>query len=103
MLNKLQKLSYKWFGKFATKHVSEKLKRDLLSAHMNIKADAYFAQALMYTLLGFIIMIPVSIVLLVVFSMIVSGQLLLILQVLFVLLPLIVAGLIFLVYGQLPA
>ncbi len=103
MLNKIQKLSYKWFGKFATKHVSEKLKHDLLSAHMNIKADAYFAQTLMYTLLGLIGMIPVSIVLFFVFSMIVSAQMSLIFQILFVLLPLIVAGLIFVVYGQLPA
>ncbi len=102
MLNKIQRLSYKWFGSFSSKHVSEKLKHDLASAHMNIKADAYLAQALLYSLIGLIVSSPLSIMLFLLFPSFLSGQLLLIFQIVFLLLPLLVAGGVFLIYTQLP-
>lgn len=103
MLNKFQRISYKWFGGFTSKHISEKLKHDLASAHMNVKVDAYLAQALFITLIALMVTIPLSIIFLWMLPSFITGQFLFIMQIVFVLLPVIVAGAVYGIYLQLPA
>ncbi|MBS3748916.1 MAG: type II secretion system F family protein [Candidatus Thermoplasmatota archaeon] len=55
MLSTLQKKAYAWFGVFTQKHASDQLKQDVSSAHMNINAEAYMAEAFIYTIISFIV------------------------------------------------
>ena len=54
-LNKYQQLSYKYFGDYAEKHSSAQLKKNLQSAHRDIRPGAYVASSLFTSLLSFII------------------------------------------------
>jgi len=54
MLSTVQKKAYGWFGVFTTKHINGKLKDELASAHITVKAEVYMAEALLYTLISFI-------------------------------------------------
>ena len=54
-LNSFGKLGYKWFGPFAERKVTPKLKQDLYSAHMDIRPGAYLSMTLLYTILGVVI------------------------------------------------
>ncbi len=103
MLNKLQKMSYKWFGSFSNAHVSEKLKHDLASAHMNVKADAYLAQAILYSIIALLAALIISVVVLLLLPSLLSGQLLFVIQLLFVFLPLLAMGGTYAVYTMIPA
>ena len=103
MLNALQKIAYKWFGGFTAKHVNEKIRHDLSSAHMNIKADAYVAQALLFMVLSAVCMIPVSILLYVFVLPLFSDLGFILFQIVFLLFPVIIAGSVYLVYMQIPA
>ena len=53
-LTKQQKLSYKWFGRIAEKHVGERLIRDLESAHMDVRGAVYVSSTILMSLLGLI-------------------------------------------------
>ncbi len=59
MLSTIQKKAYAWFGMFTNKYASEKLKQDLLSAHISVNADVYMAEGLIYTAISFITLICV--------------------------------------------
>ncbi len=54
-LNKYQQLSYKYFGEYAEKHSSAQLKKNLQSAHQDIRPGAYVASSLFTSLLSFLI------------------------------------------------
>lgn len=54
MLSTVQKKAYSWFGLFASRHVNEKLRQQLASAHINVKAEVYMAEAFLYTLISFL-------------------------------------------------
>jgi len=54
-VKKTQKIAYKWFKKFAEKIVSEKLERDLESAHSDIRGAVYLSVTILYSILGTII------------------------------------------------
>jgi len=56
-LNRYQQLSYRIFGDFAEQHTSYQLKKNLQSAHTDIRPAAYMASSLFSTLLFFIISI----------------------------------------------
>ena len=55
MLNSYQKVCYKWFGPFGERRVNEKLKEDLQSAHMDIRAGAYLSFVLLNSILGVVV------------------------------------------------
>lgn len=59
MLSTIQQKAYAWFGMFTNKHASEKLKEDLLSAHIPVNPDVYMAEGLIYTIVSFIILVSV--------------------------------------------
>jgi len=54
-LTKLQKLAYKWFKKIAEKNISEKLVKDLESAHMEIRGAVYLSVTMLASILGLVI------------------------------------------------
>jgi flagellar protein FlaJ len=54
-LNKYQKISYRWFGNISERRVSEKLKHDLETAHMNVRAGAYLSFMLLTSILASIV------------------------------------------------
>ncbi len=102
-LNNYQKLSYKWFRNFTEVHVSDKLKEDLQSAHIPIRAGAYLAYTLLSSILAFIISfaaISVFVFGLLPFTGVAVNTLL---TVIFLLIPLIIFGLTFLIMYSLPA
>ena len=47
-------MCYGWFGQLAEEKINEKLKKDLQSAHMELRAGAYLAVSMFSTLIGFI-------------------------------------------------
>jgi len=47
-------MCYGWFGQLAEEKVNEKLKKDLQSAHMELRAGAYLAVIMFSSLIGFI-------------------------------------------------
>lgn len=55
MLSTMQKKVYGWFGLFASRHVSDKFKKSLASAHITMKAEVYMAQAFLYSIIGFFV------------------------------------------------
>jgi archaeal flagellar protein FlaJ len=55
MLKKLEKKAYQWFGAFTRRHVSESLRNNLRSAHMNIREDAFLSVVILYTIISGII------------------------------------------------
>jgi flagellar protein FlaJ len=59
MLSTIQQKAYAWFGMFTNKHASEKLKEDLLSAHIPVNPDVYMAEGLIYTIVSFIVLVSV--------------------------------------------
>jgi len=54
-LTKLQKLAYKWFKKIAEKNISEKLVKDLESAHMETRGAVYLSVTMLASILGLVI------------------------------------------------
>jgi archaeal flagellar protein FlaJ len=56
MLSTVQKKAYSWFGLFASKHLNEKFKQELASAHITVKAEVYMAEALLYSILSFLVL-----------------------------------------------
>ena len=50
-LTKYQRTCYKWLGEFGEGHVSERYKKDLQAAHMEIRPGAYMSYALLSTIL----------------------------------------------------
>ena len=59
MLSTIQQKAYAWFGVFTNKHANERLKEDLLSAHISVNPDVYMAEGMMYTIISFIVLISV--------------------------------------------
>jgi flagellar protein FlaJ len=57
MLTMIQQKAYAWFGMFTKKYANHQLKKDLSSAHLNVNADVYMAEALLYTIISFIALI----------------------------------------------
>jgi flagellar protein FlaJ len=102
-LKKYQKLAYKWFRKIAEKSVSEKLIKDLESAHMDIKGEVYQSVAIFFSILGLIIsFIVISIMVFLIlpsvniyFDGIITGF--------FLFLPVLICICTFFVYLQIPA
>jgi len=71
VLNKYQKISYKWFGNFAEKITSEKLKQNLESAHIDLRASVYITTALLTAILGFLAsLVVISVFILIMFPMV---------------------------------
>lgn len=52
----MQKKAYSWFGLFASKHVSDKFKLELASAHITVKAEVYMAEAVLYSIISFFVL-----------------------------------------------
>jgi archaeal flagellar protein FlaJ len=67
MLSTIQQKAYAWFGMFTNKHVSEKLKTVLLSAHLSVNAEVYMAQAIMYSIISLIALVSILFLLSVLF------------------------------------
>ena len=67
MLSTMQQKAYAYFGMFTNKHASEKLRQDLLSAHMSVNAEVYLAEAFLYTIISFLVLISVLFLLLSIF------------------------------------
>ncbi|MDG6218514.1 MAG: type II secretion system F family protein [Candidatus Thermoplasmatota archaeon] len=67
MLSTIQQKAYACFGMFTNKHASEKLRQDLLSAHMSVNAEVYLAEAFLYTIISFLVLISVLFLLLSIF------------------------------------
>jgi flagellar protein FlaJ len=103
MVKKIDKLAYKWFGKFTSAHPSENLKLSLESAHMNIKSEAYMASAFFYSIIGTIISIITVIVFYYLLTSILAVELPFIIIIIFWTLPIMMFGLVFLAYTQIPA
>ena len=53
-LTRYKKFCYNVFGKFTQGSVTEKLKRDILRANLNIRPEAYLAYVWMNSLLSFV-------------------------------------------------
>ena len=71
VLNKYQKISYKWFGNFAEKITSEKLKHNLESAHIDVRGSVYITTALLTAILGLLIsLVVISVFIFIMFPMV---------------------------------
>jgi flagellar protein FlaJ len=102
MVKKIDKLAYKWFGRFTSAHPSENLKLNLESAHMNIKSEAYMASAFFYSIIGTIISIITMIIFYYLLTSVLAIELPFIIIIIFWALPIMMFGLVFLVYIQIP-
>ena len=102
MLKTLEKKAYQWFGSFTSKHESQQLRNNLRSAHMHIKADAFLAISILYTLICGIITIFISLFFLLIFFPVLRVQLPSFLFWIFVFLPCIIAGFTFIIFFQIP-
>jgi archaeal flagellar protein FlaJ len=54
-LTKYQRVSYKWFGRFGERRASQHLQHNLQSAHMEIRAGAYLSFIFLSTILAFLV------------------------------------------------
>ena len=54
-LTKYQRTCYKWLGRFGEEHVSERFKKGLQAAHMEIRPGAYLSFTLLSTILAVLI------------------------------------------------
>ena len=103
MLNNIEKKAYQWFGSFTRKYTSTSLEYSLRSAHKHIRSEAYIAISLLYTIISILTTaIVVAIVFLVLFPMM-QIEINALFTTFFVMLPLIVGGLTYIVLLQLPA
>jgi archaeal flagellar protein FlaJ len=57
MLSMIQQKAYAWFGMFTQKYANDQLKKDLSSAHLHVNADVYMAEAFLYTIISFIVLL----------------------------------------------
>jgi len=70
-LNKYQKISYRWFGNFAERRSSKRLKHDLESAHIDLRESVYITTALLTAILGFLVsLVVISVFILIMFPMV---------------------------------
>jgi len=101
-LTKYQRVSYKWFGRFGERRASQHLQHNLQSAHMEIRAGAYLSFVLLSTILAFLV--TFCIFTFFVFLLLPALQVYLDigLTVLFLLIPVCVAVLAYVVLLQLP-
>ena len=63
-LTRYKKFCYNVFGKFTQSSVTEKLKRDILRANLNIRPEAYLAYVWMNSLLSFVLTFTILTILL---------------------------------------
>ena len=103
MLKTLEKKAYAWFGTFTKNHESESLKQSIESAHMTVKADAYMATSLLYSLISMIISFVFFLVLFFVFFPLIHVAITSFLWLLFVVIPLAMFGLTYAVFLQIPS
>jgi flagellar protein FlaJ len=54
-ITKYQQMSYKWFGRLGEKRANQHLQETLQSAHMEIRAGAYLSYVLLSTIIGFLV------------------------------------------------
>jgi flagellar protein FlaJ len=102
-LKKYQKIAYRWFKKISDKLVSEKLIKDLESAHMEIKANVYLSVGILFSILGFLIsLVILSLMVFIIFpslgiflNNIMTG--------IFLILPVIICFIILFIFLQIPA
>jgi len=102
MLKTLEKKAYAWFGDFTRNHESESLKHALESAHMTMKADAYMASSLLYSLISMLSTFIVLTVLFFVFLPLANIGMNAFLWLLFIIIPLGMFGLTYAMFLQIP-
>lgn len=101
-LTKYQRVSYKWFGHFGEKRVNEHLQINLQSAHMEIRAGAYLSYVLLSTILAFLISFSIFMVLVFLFFPALHITLGIGLMIFFLLMPVLISVLMYLVLLSLP-
>ena len=69
VLNNYQKMCYRWFGETAESMVSDKIKKDLEKAHIEVRAGAYISCAWVNTILTAIISSVIYLNLIVILSL----------------------------------
>lgn len=102
MLTSYQKLGYKWFGQFGERRVNDKLREDLQSAHMNIRAGAYLSFVLLSSILVSVVSFIVSFLLFIILLPFLGVVIDLGFQILFLLLPVVFGVLTYFISLQLP-
>jgi flagellar protein FlaJ len=101
-LTKYQRVSYKWFGQFGEKRVNEHLQAHLQSAHMEIRAGAYLSYVLLSTILAFLISFSIFMVLVFLLFPALHITLGTGLMIFFLLMPMLIGGLTYIVLLSLP-
>jgi flagellar protein FlaJ len=101
-LTRYQQISYKWFGRFGEKRASDHLQENLHSAHMEIRAGAYLSYVLLSTILIILVTFCFFTSLLFLIFPALHVQLPLGLTVLFLLLPLLIGVLAYVIMLWLP-
>jgi flagellar protein FlaJ len=101
-LTRYQQISYKWFGRFGEKQASDHLQKNLYSAHMEIRAGAYLSSAILTTILALLVTFCFFMILLFLLLPALSVQLPLGLTVVFLLLPVLLGVLTYVVMLWLP-
>jgi len=102
-LTKIQKHSYKIFKNIAEKRVSEKLSHSLESAHIEIRGAVYLSVAFLYMIIGLIVSYAVFIILTFWFLPFMGFTIDLYTTIFLLIVPVIIALLIFFIYLQIPA
>jgi flagellar protein FlaJ len=101
-LTKYQRVSYKWFGRFGERRASQHLQHNLQSAHMEIRAGAYLSFVFLSTILAFLVTFCVFTFFIFLLLPALQVYLDVGLTVLFLLIPVCVAVLTYVVFLQLP-
>ncbi len=91
-LNNYQKVCYRWFGTLTERRANNKLKSDLQSAHMEIRAGAYLSYVLFNTIIVTVTLFAVFITFGFVLLPVMGVHLDMFLSLIFLLLPILVGG-----------
>ena len=102
VLANYQKLAYRWFKNFSEKHVGPKLIHDLEAAHKDIRAAVYLSVTILFTIIGLIVSFIVMALMVFLILPALGINLDLLMTIVFLLIPLIVAGGIYLISLMLP-
>jgi len=101
-LTKYQRASYKWFGRFGEKRANEHLQTSLQSAHMEIRAGAYLSYVLLSTILAFLVSFCIFVSLTFIIFPALHVQLGIGLVIFFLLIPILIGVLTYMVLLSLP-
>lgn len=101
-LTKYQQLCYRWLGDFGEQRANEHLKENLQSAHMNIRAGAYYSYVILTTIFVIVASLAVFTFLLFFFFPLIGIQLDFIVMLLFLVFPLFIGVIVYFIGLSLP-